>query len=85
DGGYAVPTGHFQGIIAKRDESSLVQALGVREIPGKGTTVNIPVDNEDDGEFVSTAESNAYDRDAPAINQVQSTLVKYTKKVDLTV
>ena len=85
DGAYAVPTGHFQGIIARRDESSLVQKLGVREIPGKGTTVNIPVDNEDDGEFVSTAESGAYDRDAPALDQKQSTLVKYSKKVDLTV
>lgn len=85
DGGYAVPTGHYQGIIARRDEMMLATALGLRQIPGKGTTVNIPVDGEDDGEFVSTAESNAYDRDAPAIGQVQSTLVKYTKKVDLTV
>lgn len=85
DGGYAVPTGHYQGIIARRDESMLAQRLGVRNIPGTGTTVNVPVDNEDDGEFVSTAESNAYDRDAPAIGQVAMTLEKYTKKVDLTV
>jgi HK97 family phage major capsid protein len=85
DGGYAVPTGHHNEIIAKKDEISLVSKLNVRQIPGKGTTVNIPVDNEDDGEFVSTAESNAYDRDAPALTVVQSTLVKYTKKVDLTV
>ena len=85
DGGYAVPTGHFNGIIAKRDESMLKERLGVRNIPGKGTTVNVPVDNEDDGEFVSTAESSAYDRDAPALSTVAMTLVKYTKKVDLTV
>ena len=85
DGGYAVPTGHYQGIVARRDESMLSKVLGVRPIPGKGTTVNIPVDAEDDGEFVTTGESSAYDRDAPAIGQVQSTLVKYTKKVDLTV
>ncbi len=85
DGGYAVPTGHYQGIIARRDESMLAQRLGVRNIPGIGTTVNVPVDNEDDGEFVSTAESGAYDRDAPAIDQKAMTLVKYTKKVDLTV
>lgn len=85
DGGYAVPTGHYQGIIARRDESMLAKMLGVREIPGKGTTVNVPVDNEDDGEFVATAESSAYDRDAPAIAQVAMTLAKYTKKVDLTV
>lgn len=85
DGGYAVPTGHYQGIIAKRDESMLAQAVQARRIPGVGTTVNVPIDDEDDGEFVSTAESNAYDRDAPAIGQVVMTLVKYTKKVDLTV
>ncbi len=85
DGGYAVPTGHYQGIIARRDEGMLAAKLGVRRIPGKGTSVNIPVDGEDDGEFVSTAESSAFDRDAPAIGQVVSTLVKYTKKVDLTV
>lgn len=85
DGGYAVPTGHYQGIIARRDESALDMVLGVRPIPGKGTTVNVPVDGEDDGEFVSTAESNAYDRDAPALGQVAMTLTKYTKKVDLTV
>jgi HK97 family phage major capsid protein len=85
DGGNAVPTGHFQGIVARRDESMLAQKLGVMNIPGKGTTVNVPVDNEADGEFVSTAESAAYDRDAPALDQKAMTLVKYTKKVDLTV
>lgn len=85
DGQFAVPVGHYNGIIAKSDESSLIAKLGIRQIPGMGTTVNIPVDNEDDGEFVATAESNAYDRDAPALSRVQSTLVKYTKKVDLTV
>lgn len=84
DGGYLVPTGHYNQIIARRDDASLVSKLGVRRIPGTGTSVNIPVDNEGDGEFVSTAESNAFDRDAPAIAQVTSTLVKYTKKVDLT-
>ena len=81
DGGNAVPTGHYQGIIARRDESSLVGKLGLMRIPGKGTTVNVPVDNEDDGEFVSTAEAGTFDLDAPALDQVQSTLVKYTKRV----
>ncbi len=85
DGGNAVPTGHFQGIVARRDESMLAQKLGVRQIPGVGTTVDVPIDNEADGEFVSTAESAAFDRDAPALGTVAMTLVKYTKKVDLTV
>src|SRR5512139_2577172 len=34
DGQFAVPTGHYQGIIARRDESMLAQKLGVRRIPG---------------------------------------------------
>ena len=85
DGGNAVPTGHFQGIIARRDESMLAQRLGVRNIPGQGTTVNVPLDNEGDGEFVSTNETANFDRDAPALDQAAMTLVKYTKKIELSV
>jgi HK97 family phage major capsid protein len=85
DGGYLVPVGHYQGIIARRDQADLTTKLGLMPIPGKGTTVNIPVENEDDGEFVATNESGQYDLDAPAINRVQSTLVKYSKRVVLTV
>lgn len=83
DGGYAVPTGHYNGIIARRDEAMLANLLGVTRITGQGTTVNVPVDNEADGEFVSTNEATDYDRDAPAISQVPMTLVKYTKTVEL--
>jgi HK97 family phage major capsid protein len=83
DGGYAVPTGHYQGIIARRDEMMLADALGVLNIPGKGTTVNVPLDAEADGEFVSTAEAASTDRDAPALGQAAMTLVKYTKRVEL--
>lgn len=85
DGGDAVPTGHFGNIIARRDDAMITARLGVRRIPGVGTTVNVPIDNEADGEFVSANESGDYDRDAPAISKVAFTLVKYTKKVDLTV
>lgn len=83
DGGNAVPTGHFQQIVARRDDLMLATKLGVRNIPGKGTTVNVPIDNEADGEFVSTAEAAAQDRDAPALGTVAMTLAKYTKMVEL--
>ena len=83
DGGYTVPTGHYAGIIARRDELMAANLLGVARIPGQGTTVNVPVDGEDDGEFVSTNEAASFDRDAPALGQVAMTLVKYTKKVEL--
>ena len=84
DGQYLVPTGLYNGVIARRDPGMLATKLGVRKIPGKGTTVNVPIDNEDDGEFVSTSESGGFDRDAPATAQKAMTLVMYTKKIDLT-
>jgi len=90
DGGDLVPTGHFNQIIARRDEMMLAQRLGVRRIAGVGTTVNVPLDDEADGEFVTKAEmaddntTGAFDRDAPAVSKAAMTLVKYTKKIELT-
>lgn len=83
DGGVLVPTGLYQGIIAKRVEMELGPKLGVLDIPGKGTTVDVPVDNGTTNEFVSTAETVAFDRDAPALNKKSLTLVKYTKRLQL--
>jgi HK97 family phage major capsid protein len=83
DGGNLVPVGHYQGIIARRDEMALDTRLGVLDIPGTGTTVNVPVDNEADGEFVATNEAAAFDRDAAAVDKKQMTLVMYTKKLEI--
>ncbi len=90
DGGNAVPTDHFNQIIARRDESMLAARLGVRRFGGVGTTMNVPIDDEADGEFITKAEmgddnsTNVFDRDAPALGTVALTLVKYTKKVEIT-
>ena len=81
DGGYAVPTGLYDTIIARRDEMMLANRLGVRRISGIGTTVNVPIDNEADGEFVSTNEAAQFDLDAPALAEKAFTLVKYTKRM----
>lgn len=83
DGGVAVPVGHYQGIIAKCDESALYGPLGIMPIPGKGTTVNVPFDAGTANEFVSTAETVTFDQDAPALDQAVMTLVKYTKDITL--
>lgn len=83
DGAVAVPTGHYQGIIARRDEDMLAPKLGIMSIPGKGLTVNVPIDNEADGEFVSTAEATDFDLDAPALDTKAMTLGKYTKTIIL--
>lgn len=85
DGGYTVPTGHYQNIIAKRDTGMLANTLGVMRIPGIGTTTNVPIDNGTANVFVSTNEAANFDRDAPAIGQAAFTLVKYTKKIQLSV
>jgi HK97 family phage major capsid protein len=85
DGGYLDPTGLYNAVITKRTEASLPQKLGVAMIPGKGTTVNVPYDNEADGEFVSTGEASGFDLDAPAIGQAAMTLVKYSKYINLSV
>ena len=61
----------------------LANRLGVQNIPGIGTTVNVPLDAEADGEFVSTAEAAANDRDAPAVGTVAMTLTKYTKRIEI--
>ena len=85
DGGDLVPTGHYNQIIERLRPQALHEQLGVRSIPGAGLTVNVPYDNEtDSGEFVSTSESALFDRDAPAVAKKAMTLVKYTKKIDLT-
>ena len=89
DGLNAVPTGHYRQIIARRDEDMLSKQLGVMNIPGKGLTVNVPVDGEADLAFAATLEqiddySKVYERDWPALGTVAMTLVKYTKKIALT-
>lgn len=90
DGGNLVPTGHYGRIIARQDEMAISDKLGIMPVPGKGTTVNVPIDDEADGEFVTTGEmgddnsTNAFDRDAPAVGTVAMTLVKKTKKIELT-
>lgn len=83
DGGNAVPTGHYGQIIARRDEGMLATRLPLQRFQGEGTTVNVPVDAEDDGEFVVTSEASSFDRDAPALGQVAMTLAMYTKKIEL--
>lgn len=90
DGGNAVPTDHYNQIIARRDEQMLSARLGVRRFGGRGTTMNVPIDDEADGEFITKGEmgddntTNVFDRDAPALGTVALTLVKYTKKVEIT-
>ena len=84
DGEVLVPVGMVPDIIARRDETMLAPKLGVRRIPGKGTTVNYPIDNEADVLFLTEAESATIDPDSPAMTEKAFTLAKYAKKIPLT-
>lgn len=89
DGKNLAPAGFVQQVATRRSEIQLADKLGVRRIPGKGTTVNFPFDNADAQDFNTTAEqSDAHDvpytRDAPQAGLKAFTLVKKTKKVELT-
>ena len=85
DGGDTVPTGFYNRIIDRRDESDLASKLPLLQIPtsGGGNTFDIPVDNEADGEFVATNEAATYDLDAPAMAKKTATLVLYSKYTDV--
>lgn len=89
DGKYAVPIGFVQHVANRKSEMMLADKLGVRRIPGKGTTVNYPIDGQDPQSFVSTAEqSDAHDvswsRNAGVLTQKAYTLGFYTRAVELT-
>lgn len=84
DGGDIVPVGMVNDIVAKRDEMWLGPKLGVVRVPGKGTTVNYPYDNEADVLFLTEAEAAQIDQDAPALAKKAFTLAKYAKYLTLT-
>ena len=84
DGGDIVPTGFVQDIVAKRDEMWLGPKLGIQKVPGKGTTVNYPIDNEADVLFLTETEAATIDQDAPALSKKAFTLAKYAKYLTLT-
>lgn len=84
EGEVVVPVGMVQSIMARRDETILYPKLGVVRVPGKGTTVNYPIDNEADVLFTSVAESGPIAQDAPALSEKPFTLVKYAKYITLT-
>ncbi len=86
DGGVLVPTEHFNGIVAKRNESALFGPLGVTPYNGgRGTTMNVPVESGSANVFVATNEApGTFDQDAPAFDKAVLTLVDFTKDVEIT-
>jgi HK97 family phage major capsid protein len=76
-------------VAARRNDIRLAEKLGVRQVPGVGTTVNFPYENADPVVFATTVESvdghtTVYERDTPVFGIKAFTLVKKTKKVEIT-
>lgn len=90
DGGNVVPTTLAPRIAARMNERALHNVLGCTYIPGVGTTVNHAYENADPVVFATTSEqaddlsTNDYERDAMVLGQKAFTLVKKTKKLNLT-
>lgn len=90
DGGVTVPTGLAPRIAQRMGEIRLTDRLGCQMIPGKGTTVNHVYENADAVIFATTSEqaddlsTNDYERDAPVLAAKAFTLVKKTKKLNIT-
>ena len=89
DGKNTVPIGWPAQIAARRNEIRLAERLGVRMIPGKGTTVPFPYEGADPQALAATSEQsdaheNNYERDTPVFGSKNFTLEKKTKKLELT-
>ena len=89
DGLNVVPTGLVGQIAVRKNERMLAERLGCRRVPGVGTTVNYPYENADPDAFATTSEqsdahANNYERAAFTTALRAFTLVKYTRKVELT-
>lgn len=89
DGANLVPTTLVGQIAMRKNERMLAERLGCRRVPGVGTTVNYPYENADPDVFATTSEQsdahgNNYERGAFTTALRVFTLVKYTRKVELT-
>ena len=89
DGANVVPTGFVRDVALRKNEIMLAARLGLRRVPGVGTTVNYPVEGADPEVFAATSEQsdahgNNYERDAGVTNLKAFTLAKKTRKVELT-
>jgi HK97 family phage major capsid protein len=89
DGKYAVPVGFVSDVVLRKNEMSLIPRLNLRRVPGKGTTVNYPIDGANPELWPTANEQSdagdvAYERDAGALGQKAFTLVKKARRVELT-
>lgn len=89
DGANLVPTTLVGQIALRKNERMLAERLGCFKVPGVGTTVNFPYEKADPEDMPTTAEQsdahgNNYERGAYQTDLKAFTLIKKTRKVELT-
>lgn len=89
DGKNLVPTPLVSRIAFRKNEMMLADRLGCQPVPGVGTTVSFPYESADPDVFGTTSEQsdahgNNYERAAFQTALKAFTLVKFSRKVELT-
>lgn len=89
DGKNLVPTTLVNDIAMRKSELMLADRIGCRRIPGVGTTVNYPYQNNGPDPLAETSEQsdaygNNYERSALTTDLKAYTLRKFTRKVVVT-
>lgn len=87
EGGYAVPDGVYNGIVAKRDELSLISRLGVRRVNWRGDKYLYPTEDSSMTKFTIVAEEGAITaaENEPTLGQCAITIYTLKKLVKVSV
>lgn len=83
EGGYLVPDGVYNGVIAKRDEESIISRLNVRRVNWRGDKYNFPTEDTSMTKFTIIAEENAITaaENEPTFGQVAITIYHFKKLI----
>jgi HK97 family phage major capsid protein len=83
EGGYAVPDDFHNQIVAKRNEASVPDMIGVQRFSTNLDKYPVPVEATAATKFVVAAEEVAYDENEPTLGQVAITIHKMTKLIKI--
>lgn len=85
EGGYAVPDGFYNGVVAKRDDLSVARKMGANVIQTSLDRVLIPTEGTSQTKFAITAEEGAVSEEEPTLGQAALTIYHATKLVKASV
>lgn len=78
-GAVLVPNDMYPGIVAKRDEGSIMRRAGAQVIQTSLDLVNVPAESTSNTYFVITGQEGAVDEDEPTFANVPITVYVFTK------